>query len=80
MSDAFRVGFQIAAPVLVTGFLLYLGAGLLNRLMPRMMVFFVIMPVQVTLGFAVLLLSMGAGLMWFMTFMDETVMRCAGPF
>ncbi len=80
VSDAFRVGFQIAAPVLVTGFLLYLGAGLLNRLMPRMMVFFVIMPVQVTLGFAVLLLSMGAGIMWFMTFMDETVMRFAGPF
>ena len=37
-------------------------------------------PHQVTLGFAVLLLSMGAGLMWFMTFMDETVMRFAGPF
>lgn len=80
VSGAFRVGFQIASPVVITGFVLYLGSGLINRLMPRMMVFFVIMPVQITIGFSILMITLGAGVIWFMTFLDDTLVKFTVPF
>ena len=78
VSDAFRIGLQIAMPVVVAGFLLYLGAGLLNRLMPQMMVFFIMLPVQITLAFTVLAFSLSAILYWFINSFDETLMMLSG--
>lgn len=74
VAKTFRIGLQIAAPVLVAGFLLYLGAGLLNRLMPQMMVFFVLLPIQIMLAFAILMLSLPAIVYVFISFFDETWM------
>jgi flagellar biosynthetic protein FliR len=71
-ADSFRIGMQISAPVLVGGFTLYLGAGLLNRLMPQMMVFFVMLPIQITLAFSILALSLSGALYVFIRFFDET--------
>jgi flagellar biosynthetic protein FliR len=59
-ASAFRVGVQIAAPVLVFGFVFNLGLGVLARLMPQMQVFFVGVPASILLGFAVLLLVLAA--------------------
>jgi flagellar biosynthetic protein FliR len=64
--DAFHIGFQLAAPIVVAGFLLYLGAGLLNRLMPQMMVFFVVLPIQIAVGFFILAISLSAMMAWFL--------------
>jgi flagellar biosynthetic protein FliR len=79
VADTFRVGLQIAAPVLVAGFLLYLGAGLLNRLMPQMMVFFVVLPMQIMLGFAILMVSLAAALGWFARFFDSSWLALTTP-
>lgn len=76
-ADAIRIGFQIATPAIATGFLLYLGGGILNRLMPRMMVFFVLLPIQITIGFAILGITLGAAMLWFMNFFDETMVNFA---
>ena len=54
VAELFRVGAQLAAPHIVLSLLLYLGAGILARLMPNMQVFFVIMPAQI--GMALFLL------------------------
>jgi len=72
-ADSFRVGLQIVTPIVVAGFLLYLAAGLLNRLMPQMMVFFVVLPIQIILAFAVLTLTLSAALYGFITFFDDTL-------
>ena len=79
VADAFRIGMQIAAPVLVSGFLLYLGAGLLNRLMPQMMVFFVMLPIQITLAFVIFTLSLSGMLYLFINFFDETWLVLTTP-
>jgi flagellar biosynthetic protein FliR len=79
VADAFRIGMQIAAPVLVAGFLLYLGGGLLNRLMPQMQVFFIMMPIQITLAFIILILSLSAMLYLFINFFDETWLVLTTP-
>jgi flagellar biosynthetic protein FliR len=63
---AFVLAMQIAAPFIIVGLLFSLGVGLVNRLMPQVQVFFVAMPMQIVLGFFVLMLTVSAGMMWFL--------------
>jgi len=58
VEDVFRVGVQISGPVMVTGFLGYVVLGVFNRLIPQLQVFFVALPVTVTLGLFMFALSL----------------------
>ena len=78
IAGAFIVAAQVAAPVLIVGLLFYLGLGLLGRLMPTMQVFFVALPLQIALGFWVVMLALPAMLLWFLEFFGEGVARIAG--
>jgi flagellar biosynthetic protein FliR len=56
---ALAAGLAMAAPVLLTSLLGNLVLGLLNRLVPSLQIFFVALPLQLALTFA--LLAMGVG-------------------
>jgi flagellar biosynthetic protein FliR len=60
IAAAFRIGVQLAAPLLVFALLFNLGLGVLSRLMPQMQVFFVAMPLTILGGLLILLLVIGA--------------------
>lgn len=66
IGQSFVLGVQIATPFIVSGMLFYLGLGLLARLMPQVQVFFIVVPIQLALGFIVLALTLSAGMMWFL--------------
>jgi flagellar biosynthesis protein FliR len=51
----FIVAVQIAAPFFAAFFLLHVAAGLIARMIPQMQVFFVLLPVKIGLGFALLI-------------------------
>lgn len=63
VADSFRLGVQIAAPVLVFSLLFNISLGLINRLLPQIQVFLIAMPLSVLLGVSVIALGFGAGLM-----------------
>ena len=62
-TDAFRIGLQIAAPVMVAGMVFRLGLGVLARLAPSIQVFFVAMPLNILGGFIVLTLGLSSGML-----------------
>lgn len=63
--DAFRIGIQMAAPLIVFGLVFYLALGVLTRLMPQAQIFFVAMPLTVMFGMVILSMTLGAALvMW----------------
>lgn len=62
-ADAFRIGLQIAAPVVVAGLIFRLGLGVLARLAPSIQVFFVAMPLNILGGFVILTLGLSAGML-----------------
>ena len=66
-SLAFRVGVQITLPFLVVGTLLQLGLGVLGRLMPQLQIFFVALPVQILLSLLILVMTMSAGVMYWLS-------------
>ncbi|MGE3769707.1 MAG: flagellar biosynthetic protein FliR [Bdellovibrionales bacterium] len=58
--QSFAVSIMMAAPFFVLGILLQVGLGLMARLQPTLQVFFVALPLQIMLGFAVFAILMGS--------------------
>ena len=59
LSRSFALGLRMAMPFLVYGIVLFVALGLVQRLMPQMQVFFVALPLQLSLGLLLLAISTG---------------------
>jgi flagellar biosynthetic protein FliR len=68
---SFLLAVQVSAPFIVVGLLFSAGVGLLNRLMPQVQMFFIIMPLQVFLGILLLMITASSILLWFMSAFGE---------
>ena len=65
MSNAFGLGLQLAAPVVVFSIVFNVAAGLVGRLLPQMQIFFAAAPLAVLFGLSILALSIGmVGMVW----------------
>jgi flagellar biosynthetic protein FliR len=73
VAESFNTAMQIAAPYTVVGLVFYLGLGLLARLMPQVQVFFIAVPLQIVLSFAVMMLTISAGMLWFLDRFADTM-------
>jgi len=62
-ASSFRVGFQIAVPVLAAGLIFRVGLGVLSRLIPQIQVFFVALPLQIMGGLVVMALGLSTGML-----------------
>ena len=71
VAESFVLAVQVAAPFIVVGLLFSAGLGLLNRLMPQVQMFFIIMPLQVFLGVLLLMVTVSSILLWFMNAFGE---------
>jgi flagellar biosynthetic protein FliR len=74
VANSFRLGIQIAAPVLIFSLIFNIALGLVSRLIPQVQVFMTALPLSVTLGLAVIALGLGGGMMVWLEAM-ETQMR-----
>ena len=55
---SFSYGFQISSPFIVMIILIYSSMGVMSRLMPQLNIIFIVMPLQVYLGLALLMVSL----------------------
>ncbi len=62
-ATSFRVGFQIAVPVVAAGLIFRVGLGVLSRLIPQIQVFFVALPLQIMGGLVVFALGISTGML-----------------
>jgi flagellar biosynthetic protein FliR len=72
LAGSFRMGMQIASPFLLYGIVFNVGMGLLARLMPQMPIFFVALPMQITLGLCTILITFPAAILWFLNYYQTT--------
>ena len=71
VARSFVLGVELAAPFIVVAMVFQFSMGLIARLMPQLMIFFIAIPVQIMLGFVVLSITLSAILMvWLGTFQD----------
>ncbi len=73
MSASFQMAMQIAAPHLVIGLLIYLGAGIIARLMPNIQIFFLLMAPQLLISFFILMISFSAIMLWYMEYFKDSL-------
>jgi flagellar biosynthesis protein FliR len=52
---------------------MYLGMGVLNRLMPTFQVFFIALPLQILVAFATIMLSFATGLLAFFGLFEDVL-------
>jgi flagellar biosynthesis protein FliR len=71
VANAFRLGIQIAAPVLVFSLIFNIALGLVSRLIPQIQIFLIAMPLSVLLGVAVIALGLGGGMMVWLDEMER---------
>lgn len=71
VSASFLTGFQIALPFIVVSMVLYVGMGVLSRLMPQMQIFMIAIPVQIMLALVIMSLSISAILMFFLSRFED---------
>lgn len=78
VSGSFLLGVQIAAPFMVVALIMYLGFGVLARLMPQIQIFFLALPVQILVSLVTLLLVVSAGMLFFLKRFEEGMMPFLG--
>lgn len=59
MTVIMRLGLQLAAPVVVAGLLTNVMFGVLNRLVPQLQIFFISVPVTITISVVLLVAGLG---------------------
>lgn len=79
VSNSFRLGIQIAAPVLIFSLIFNVALGLVSRLIPQVQVFMTAMPLSVLMGVAVVALGLGGGLTVWLDAMGTQIRLFTGP-
>ena len=78
VSNAFKLGLQIAAPVIMFALIFNLAIGLVSRLIPQVQIFFIAMPSQIMIGLSIFALAMGGGLLVWIDALERYA-RFEGP-
>ncbi len=73
-SSSFKVGFQLSIPFIVVAILLYIGMGVLTRLMPQVQVFILALPIQIMLSMLTLALILSAAMLFWLTSFENGMM------
>ena len=68
---SFRIGLQVSAPFIVVGLMIYIGMGVLSRLMPQIQVFMVALPIQILVSLMTLALILSAGMLFWLRQFEE---------
>lgn len=71
VSASFLTGFQIAIPFVVISLVLYIGMGVLSRLMPQVQVFMLALPIQILLALVTLSITLSASMLFFISRFED---------
>lgn len=73
VARTFAVGVQLASPHIVLGLTMYLGAGVLARLMPAMQIFFILLAPQIMIALFLLMVMLGAIMAWYAGYLENVL-------
>ncbi|MDE3016890.1 MAG: flagellar biosynthetic protein FliR [Pseudomonadota bacterium] len=79
MNGAFRMALQLAAPNIVIGMILYLGGGIISRLMPTMQIFFIMMAPQLLISFFIIMVTFSAIMLWYINYFKDSLSVFLAP-
>ncbi|MEC7701366.1 MAG: flagellar biosynthetic protein FliR [Pseudomonadota bacterium] len=66
VASSFRIGIQMSIPLIIIGTVMYIGMGVLARIMPQIQVFMLALPLQILIGFITLAVTAAAMLLFWL--------------
>lgn len=78
LATSFAIGVQISAPFIMLSLLLYIGMGVLTRLMPQVQVFLLALPIQILLSLVTMSLVISAILLFWVGKFEEGMLYFMG--
>ncbi len=78
VSAAFAVGIKMSAPFIVMTMLLYVGMGVLSRVMPQVQIFIVTLPLQILLSLSLLVLTFMAIIVYWAEQFEQAIVFLLG--
>ncbi len=79
VNTAFVTGVKLSAPFMAMGLLMYLGFGVLGRLLPQIQVFFLALPVQILISLITLSLVFSTIVLFWIEEFGEIIMQMLAP-
>ena len=79
LNQAFLMALQLSAPHIVVSVIVYLGAGVLSRLVPNIQVFFLMMAPQIWISFLILMVTFSSMMLWYMEYFKESLSKFVAP-
>lgn len=79
LNASFQMAMKLAAPHIVIGLMIYLGAGIISRLMPNIQIFFLLMAPQLLISFFILMMCASAIMLWYMDFIKDSLAVFLAP-
>ena len=73
VANSFKLGIQMAAPIIVYALVFNAGLGIIARLVPQLQVFFVAIPINITLGFVILAIVLSAAMRWYLEHIEASL-------
>lgn len=73
LSSSFSVGIQLATPFLVMGLLMFIALGMMQRLLPQIQLFLVVLPLQIWGGLALIGVTIAGIMTVWLQYCDATV-------
>ena len=73
VAGSFVLALRMSAPFLVVGLVVYMGVGILSRLMPAVQIFFIVMPANIMIGIALLGFLISTMMIAFFTYFEAYV-------
>ena len=73
VNTSFATSLKLSAPVLLVGLLLYGVLGIASRLMPQLQIFFIALPLQILISFAVLLVVLMPALIYHAEYFADSI-------
>ncbi|MBA8666571.1 flagellar biosynthetic protein FliR [Holosporaceae bacterium 'Namur'] len=77
-SNAFITGVKMSLPFLVVSLMLFLGVGILAKLIPQLQVFSLIFPIQIIINVLVFIFILSSLSMWFVDYYQEQLSQIYG--
>ncbi|MDX2102061.1 MAG: flagellar biosynthetic protein FliR [Alphaproteobacteria bacterium] len=79
IGEAFLIGVQISSPFLILITVMYVGVGLVSRLMPQIQIFFITLPLQIGLGLLLLVLVSSSMMLVFLEYYATVISSMFAP-
>jgi len=73
MSNSFRVGIMLAMPFMIVGLLMFLALGLMQRLLPVVQLFLIVLPVQIWGGLFLISVTVAGIMTAWLSYFDKSM-------